>query len=186
MAIKQNSLQSITTKGSIPSVVYAAVNPNRIVNPSWSFTRTVVVTFKESGSWTCPTGVTEVEYLVVAGGGGGAGGYGSGGGGAGGFRTGAGYAVTAGQSYTITVGAGGGAGPAVPGTPNFGSNGSSSVFDTITSAGGGGGGSGDSGDPSTDVVGRNGGSGGGGGYYSTNLTGAWHSGASPAPWPPAG
>ena len=33
--------------------------------------RTVIVTFKESGSWLCPTGVTEVEYLVIAGGAGG-------------------------------------------------------------------------------------------------------------------
>ena len=35
--------------------------------------RTVIVTFTASGTWTCPTGVTEVEYLVVAGGGGGGG-----------------------------------------------------------------------------------------------------------------
>jgi hypothetical protein len=27
--------------------------------------------FQADGSWTCPTGITEVEYLVVAGGGGG-------------------------------------------------------------------------------------------------------------------
>jgi hypothetical protein len=29
--------------------------------------------FQSSGTWTCPTGITEVEYLVVAGGGGGGG-----------------------------------------------------------------------------------------------------------------
>jgi hypothetical protein len=29
--------------------------------------------FQADGSWTCPTGITEVEYLVVAGGGGGGG-----------------------------------------------------------------------------------------------------------------
>ena len=42
---------------------------------------TVVQTFTASGTWTAPTGVTEVEYLVVAGGGGGGdfGGGGSGG-----------------------------------------------------------------------------------------------------------
>ena len=33
---------------------------------------TVVQTFTATSTWTCPTGVTEVEYLVVAGGGGGA------------------------------------------------------------------------------------------------------------------
>jgi hypothetical protein len=54
----------------------------------------------------CPTGVTEVEWLVVAGGGGGGGNV-AGGGGAGGFRTGTGLSVTAGTTYTITVGAGG-------------------------------------------------------------------------------
>ena len=47
---------------------------------------TVVQTFTGNSIWTCPTGVTEVEYLVVAGGGGGGGSYG-GGGGAGGYRT---------------------------------------------------------------------------------------------------
>jgi hypothetical protein len=71
-------------------------------------TFTVIQTFTASGTWTCPTGVTEVEYLVVAGGGGGSDG---GGGGAGGFRTGTGLAVTGGTTYTITVGAGGAGGP---------------------------------------------------------------------------
>ena len=32
-------------------------------------TYTVVQTFTATSTWTCPTGVTEVEYLVVAGGG---------------------------------------------------------------------------------------------------------------------
>ena len=32
---------------------------------------TIVQTFTATSTWTCPTGVTEVEYLVVAGGGGG-------------------------------------------------------------------------------------------------------------------
>ena len=44
----------------------------------------VVQTFTATSTWTCPTGVTEVEYLVVAGGGGG-GSTTGGGGGAGGF-----------------------------------------------------------------------------------------------------
>ena len=78
----------------------------------------VIQTFTASGSWTCPTGVTEVEYLVVAGGGGG-GGVGTssgnaGGGGAGGFRTGTGLSVTAGTTYTITVGGGGSGASAGP------------------------------------------------------------------------
>ena len=41
---------------------------------------TVIQTFTATSTWTCPTGVTEVEYLVVAGGGGGGSQYGSGGG----------------------------------------------------------------------------------------------------------
>ena len=32
---------------------------------------TIIQTFLATGTWTAPTGVTEVEYLVVAGGGGG-------------------------------------------------------------------------------------------------------------------
>ena len=95
---------------------------------------------------------SSVEYLVVAGGGG-AGHFNSGGGGAGGYRTSSSFSVTAGTSYTVTVGAGG---------PNAGSSGgqagspgSNSVFSSITSNGGGGGGGINSGQ------GGNGGSGGG-------------------------
>ena len=98
----------------------------------------MVETFTATGSWTCPDGVTEVEYLVVAGGGGGGNTF-AGGGGAGGFRTGTGFSVTAGTTYTITVG-GGGAGQTAFDTGR-GATGSNSVFSTITSNGGGGGGS---------------------------------------------
>ena len=42
---------------------------------------TIVQTFTATSTWTCPTGVTEVEYLIVAGGGGGGGSNSSGGGG---------------------------------------------------------------------------------------------------------
>ena len=90
--------------------------------------------FNSSGSWTAPTGVTEVEYLVVAGGAGGGANIG-GGGGAGGFRTGTGFSVTAGTDYTVTIG-GGGAGGAAGGN-NAGVAGSNSVFSSITSGGGG-------------------------------------------------
>jgi hypothetical protein len=74
---------------------------------------------------------TELEYLVVAGGGAaGYGQYAQGGGGAGGYRTATGYSVTPGTTYTVTVGAGGASDV----------SGSNSVFDTITSTGGGRGG----------------------------------------------
>ena len=36
---------------------------------TWPFpSLTIVQTFTETSTWTCPAGVTEVEYLVVAGG----------------------------------------------------------------------------------------------------------------------
>lgn len=99
-----------------------------------------------------------VNYLVVGGGAGG-GGWVGGGGGAGGYRTGT-ESVTAGTSYSITVGNGGNGGT-YPGA-NQGSSGGSSTFSTITSAGGGGGGS--YGNPSGSTAdGVAGGSGGGGG-----------------------
>ena len=55
---------------------------------SWPKTQVLVIqSFTATGEWVCPTGVTEVEWLIVAGGGGG-GFNGGAGGGAGGFRTG--------------------------------------------------------------------------------------------------
>jgi hypothetical protein len=97
-------------------------------------------------------GPTSVEYLVVAGGG--DGGYSSfpgdifwgGGGGAGGFRTATGLSITAGTTYTVTVG---------------GAN-SNSVFSNITNTAGGYGASAE-----FNVNGGYGGSGGGGAYAIT-------------------
>jgi hypothetical protein len=49
------------------SAVYLAVKAG-----TWpGLGKTVIQTFTTSGTWTCPEGVTEIEYLVVAGGGGG-------------------------------------------------------------------------------------------------------------------
>jgi prepilin-type N-terminal cleavage/methylation domain-containing protein len=128
-----------------------------------------VVPFTTVGttSWTVPTGVTSVEYLVVAGGASGAqaGDRGAGGGGAGGYRnscsgeiTGGGgsaespLATTPGQNLTVTVGAGG-----VYSSPNSG-NGGDSVFGSIIAIGGGGGTS-ESQSVSTFVAGSSGGGG---------------------------
>ena len=97
-------------------------------------TNNVVTSFIGTGTWVAPPGATEVEYLVIAGGGAGGSRIG-GGGGAGGFLTGTGHPVTAGTPYTITVGAGG-----AGATGTKGSNGADSVFDTFTSIGGGAGG----------------------------------------------
>jgi hypothetical protein len=74
---------------------------------TWPFASfTVIQTFTSSTTWICPPGVTSVEALVVAGGGPGGGDQG-GGGGAGGLSYISSFAVTAGTSYTVTVGAGG-------------------------------------------------------------------------------
>jgi hypothetical protein len=107
-------------------------------------------------TWGGSISTPAVEYLVVAGGGGSAGtgggsAGGGGGGGAGGLLTGI-VPITAGTSYTVTVGTGGAAGA----QQANGSQGTNSVFSSITSIGGGGGGAGTSG------AGGNGGSGGGG------------------------
>ena len=92
-------------------------------------------------TWTCPTGVTEIELLVVAGGGGGGGGR-AGGGGAGGVIHDTSYTVVPGVVYDLSVGAGGAAG-ASWGTN--GTDGSDSVWNvnaegsgiTFTADGGG-------------------------------------------------
>jgi len=122
--------------------------------------------FTASGTFSVPTGVSQVDALVVAGGGGGGGGSGppgsfsGGGGGAGGLVFATNYPVTPGGTVSVTVGDGGAAGPD-PGAAQ-GSDGQNSVFGTITANGGGGGGAGD---PGPDA-GRAGGSGGGGGNSS--------------------
>jgi hypothetical protein len=106
---------------------------------------------------------TDVEYLVVAGGASG-GRNDGGGGGAGGYLTnygGTAIGLTPGETYTVTVGAGGSG--ATSNVPSLGNNGSDSSLSgtgisTITSTGGGTGSGKTSG-----VVGQDGGSGGGGG-----------------------
>lgn len=82
------------------------------LNPVTSATQKIAQ-FNASGTWTCPTGVTTAEFLVVgAGGAGGGAGANSattdravGGGGGGGAVKRTTLSVTPGTSYTITVGA---------------------------------------------------------------------------------
>lgn len=120
-----------------------------------------------------------VDYLVVAGGGSGGNGdttgIGGGGGGAGGLRTSAGpsgggasaespLSVSAGVSYTVTVGSGGASPTVTAESGGYGLQGGNSVFGSITSIGGGGGGQ-------QNGNGRPGGS-GGGASYSTYTGGA--------------
>jgi hypothetical protein len=117
---------------------------------------TVIQTFTSSTSWVAPEGVTEVEYLIV--GGGGSGGA-LGGGGAGGYRTGSGLTVTAGNTYTITVG-----GSSIAGAP-ITENPSGAGTNTLKAYGGGLGGNG------AGAAANNGGSGGGGARSAPFLTG---------------
>jgi len=121
--------------------------------------------------WVEPGGSTfEVAYLVIAGGGGGAGarGGGAGGGGAGGYlnsyaseNSGDGSStltkakILPGNSYTVTVGAGGSGGTNA--YNSVGGTGSNSVFDTVVAVGGGGG------SGSGQAIPTRGGSGGGAG-----------------------
>lgn len=120
-----------------------------------------VLTFAAgNGTFTPPAGVTQVEYLVVAGGGGGGGlpangnFGGAGGGGAGGYRVAVGFPVTPLQVYNVVVGIGGAGGV---GNVSLGGNGGDSSFDAIVATGGGGGATG-----GVSNTGQNGGSGGGG------------------------
>jgi hypothetical protein len=118
-----------------------------------------------SGIWLAPTGVSEVKVLIVAGGGGGGGGY-AGGGGGGGVVYDADLSVTAGNSYTLLVGAGGL--KATSGQPG-GSGGNSQFGDTLIAIGGGGG-SGNDPSPSTANL-ADGGSGGGAYGYNSGAAG---------------
>jgi hypothetical protein len=127
-----------------------------------SFTSTGNSTFTVNSLGTSPL----VDVLVVAGGGGG-GNDNAGGGGAGGCIFSEGVTVSA-QSYTITVGAGGGAQSGE--YPGLDGGGSSALGISCTGGGGGGGGS-------QGQNGRNGGSGGGcGGEGQPNTVGSGISG----------
>ena len=136
-----------------------------------------VVFFRTVGTctWTVPSTVSSVQYLVVAGGGGG-GGDAAGGGGAGGLLTnfgGAALTVTPSESLVIAVGSGGVAGHNGPSNDPGGhvkpTTGGHSQFGSVIAYGGGFGGNYNSG---------NGGIGGsgGGGAYSGGTAGAGTSG----------
>lgn len=107
---------------------------------------TTVRSFTNVGidSWIAPAYVNSVEYLVVGGGGGGGGAYdtGSAGGGGGGLVLSGTLTVVPGNTYYITVGAGGTGGTAdrnkSPQEYN-GNDGGTSLFATKTALGGGGG-----------------------------------------------
>ena len=122
-----------------------------------------VAVFQDSGYWTCPAGVTNVQALVIAGGGGG--GALGGGGGAGGLVYSNSIPVVPGNTYPVVIGQGG------LGSVNLsypGSNGYNSSFNNLIAYGGGGGGSNAS--NSSWATGITGGSGGGMGSTGTSNT----------------
>lgn len=95
-------------------------------------------TFNASTTWTCPTGVTSIDVECWGAGGGGSNGVaiGGNGGGGGAYSKKAGFTVTPGNDYTVTVGAAGAAG--APGT----AGGDTSFNTTTCKAKGGSGGAG--------------------------------------------
>ena len=95
-------LLSTFAVGSLPGILGRGISASAAI-VSYTVTRI----FTQATTWVAPSGVTSVDYLLVAGGGGG-GSFG-GGGGAGGVLQGTGFSVTPGQSYTITIGGGGAA-----------------------------------------------------------------------------
>jgi hypothetical protein len=155
--------------GSLPTGISMATNGSFSGSFSGSGTGTSTFTVSATdGTATATRQFTmdftdeyDVRYLVVAAGGGG-GGDNGGGGGAGGYRTATGYSVSAGTTYTITVGTGGTGGVEYAEA----NNGGNSVFATITSAGGGYG-LGQDGSNTGGVAGS-GGSGGGAGQGSSS------------------
>ena len=119
-----------------------------------------------ANSWTCPANVSKVDVLIV--GGGGAGGFGHGGGGGGGaviYKK--DHSVTPGQSYSFSVGTGGGRSTS-DSANNLGS--SSTAFGQTATGGGSG-----ANEPGNDSSGRGGiggtGANGGGGGYDYRLGG---------------
>jgi len=141
---------------------YQSYSATELANSFTDSRNFAIESFTSTGAntWTCPSGVTSIDILTVAGGGGG--GRNSsegGGGGGGGLVYNQNYSVTPGVVYDITVGAGG---AGTTGSATNGVNGSNSVFNvnaegsgaTITALGGGGG--------AGYHEGSNGGSGGGG------------------------
>jgi hypothetical protein len=150
------------------SLVFRATDGNGgTQDKTLTIATTVVAIFNSNSSWLAPTGVTSIDCLVVAGGGaGGTNGTGNpgrtaGGGGAGGFRNLTSVSVSAGTTYSITVGAGGAGNTDV----FLGPPGSSSSIVSVISASGGGGGSANGGNAAS------GGSGGGSGSHGSSATG---------------
>ena len=113
-------------------------NGNNWTPNNFSLARSYTTYTSSSGTYTVPTGVTSIQYLVVGGGGGGGGATsgasnGGSGGGAGGMLYGT-MSVTPGQTISYSVGAGGTGGTSSGGAAGAGNN---STFGSLTAVGGG-------------------------------------------------
>ena len=68
------SLQNFSAKESnlsLRSFSSKKINQLEFYNPQIVFRAILVQDFTSSSTWTCPEGVSSIEYLIVAGGGGG-------------------------------------------------------------------------------------------------------------------
>jgi hypothetical protein len=139
------------TNNNLPAALGYDFSPqgNNWTPNNFSLARSYTTYTSSSGTYTVPTGVTSIQYLVVGGGGGG-GITLDGGGGAGGMLVGT-MTVTSGQTISYVVGAGGASASA----------GSNSTFGALIAYGGG------TGTRGASSGNQNGGSGGGSYYYSS-------------------
>jgi hypothetical protein len=128
-------------------------------------TRYAIFNSGSACTWSVPSGVTSITYLVVGGGGGGGGArpaalspnLGGGGGGAGGVVQSSTFSTSGGTQVTLTVGTGGSGGAAGAAGGNGGAT-SFTYSSTTVSVGGGGGGAGSSGTSDQDNLSGDGGS----------------------------
>lgn len=174
----QNTDVATAVAAAVPNTTQIAAAVPTIAQINSSVTANAkalrVQEFTATGTFTVPTNCNAVEILLVAGGGGGGGAYTGaaasigcgGGGGAGGVvqKT---LPVTAGGSYTVTIGGAGAGGTYLA----IGGNGGDSSFGALATATGGGAGATHY-TPAPSAFGANGGC-GGGCSYAYSSTGAW-------------
>jgi len=131
---------TVTATGTIKSNTSFTFPDSTVQTTAYTSPIPTMVVFTSSGSWTVPSGVTKIRLHVVGGGGAGGSSY-AGGGGGGGAAIKTISGLTAGQVFTIAVGAGGTG--TVGGAGNSGGNSSvtsSSPVTSIVASGGAGGG----------------------------------------------
>lgn len=168
-----------SNNGTINGATWIAPPPvfNAIGGIESTFGGYKIHVFTNDGTFQVINGISEIEYLIVAGGGSSGGGDRVGGGGAGGGGAGGlhfGNILVAKNDYSIVIGAGG----VHPTGTVQGNNGDDTIAFGLTAIGGGGGGSSNNTDATP--AGKLGGSGGGAGngqYYSASINAVMPAGA---------